>query len=165
MVQLLLTTPEVQQALVSAERFQARYRCEIPAAYVEHLVQLIQQAVDFYQNIDADQPWIGYLTIDESTNTVVGCCGFKGNPTDDGAVEIAYHTFPSFESRGYATAATKAMIDIAAAAPTIEWVIADTLPENNASGRVLQKCEFQKLGDYDHPEDGTVWRWQYRICR
>jgi ribosomal-protein-alanine N-acetyltransferase len=39
-------------------------------------------------------------------------------------------------------------------------VTAQTLPERNASHRILGKLAFRHLGIVDHPEDGTVWEWR-----
>jgi RimJ/RimL family protein N-acetyltransferase len=38
---------------------------------------------------------------------------------------------------------------------------AHTMPEQNASTRVLEKCGFRWLGEVVDPEDGAVWRWEY----
>ena len=37
---------------------------------------------------------------------------------------------------------------------------AQTLPERNASHRILEKLGFRHITTIDHPEDGTVWEWQ-----
>jgi RimJ/RimL family protein N-acetyltransferase len=42
-------------------------------------------------------------------------------------------------------------------------VIAHTLPEAGASGRVLEKNGFAREGDGLDPEVGTVWR--YKLAR
>jgi RimJ/RimL family protein N-acetyltransferase len=39
-------------------------------------------------------------------------------------------------------------------------VAAQTLPEHNASHRVLEKPGFECRGSLAHPEDGTVLEWQ-----
>jgi RimJ/RimL family protein N-acetyltransferase len=39
-------------------------------------------------------------------------------------------------------------------------VAAQTLPERNASHRVLEKLGFRHVETIEHPEDGTVWEWQ-----
>ena len=36
------------------------------------------------------------------------------------------------------------------------------LPEANASGRVLAKCGFRRVGEVIDPDDGVVWRWEIR---
>lgn len=37
---------------------------------------------------------------------------------------------------------------------------AHTLPERNASTRVLEKCGFTLVGEVVDPDDGVVWRWE-----
>jgi ribosomal-protein-alanine N-acetyltransferase len=39
-------------------------------------------------------------------------------------------------------------------------VRAHTLPNPNASTRVLTKCGFHRVGEVIDPEDGLVWRWE-----
>ncbi len=103
-------------------------------------------------------PWTGYLAL--SGEQIVGTCAFKAAPSD-GAVEIAYFTFPGHEGQGIATAMARQLIDIAYAADRSLKIIAHTLPERNASNAVLGKLGFLLLGDYDDPVAGTVWEWEY----
>jgi RimJ/RimL family protein N-acetyltransferase len=44
----------------------------------------------------------------------------------------------------------------------VRVVRAHTLPEENASTRVLAKCGFRQVGEMVDPEDGLVWRWEKR---
>lgn len=105
-------------------------------------------------------PWDGYLTVDSDTRAVIGACGFKGAPSPDGDVEIAYFTFPDFERRGYATTMARELIALAWRDPAVRRVLAHTLPEPNASTRVLQKVAMRFAGEVFDPEDGRVWRWE-----
>jgi RimJ/RimL family protein N-acetyltransferase len=91
---------------------------------------------------------------------VVGSAGFKGPPDDDGVVEIAYGIAPSRQGRGYATEAARALVRFAGADPRVRIVRAHTLPEPNASTKVLTKCGFVHIGGVVDPEDGPVWRWE-----
>lgn len=93
-------------------------------------------------------------------NEVVGSAGFKGPPDADGVVEIAYGVAPSREGRGYATEAAGALVRFATADERVQLVRAHTLPEENASTRVLRKCGFVHIGEVIDPEDGLVWRWE-----
>lgn len=104
--------------------------------------------------------WGGYFAVDEGTNEVVGSCAFKTPPTEDGAVEIAYFTYPGFEGRGYATGMATKLIALALSAANVTRVIAHTLPEPNASTRVLAKVGMTFVGEVMDPDDGRVWRWQ-----
>lgn len=103
-------------------------------------------------------PWTGYLAL--SGEQIVGTCAFKAAPSD-GAVEIAYFTFPGNEGQGIATAMARQLIDIAYATDRSLKIIAHTLPERNAANAVLSKIGFLLLGDYEDPVDGTVWEWEY----
>jgi RimJ/RimL family protein N-acetyltransferase len=98
--------------------------------------------------------------VDEATSEVVGSCAFKGAPTDGGTVEIAYFTYPGFEGRGYATGMAGKLIELASASPEVRRVVAHTLPEANASTRVLERVGMTFVGEVIDPEDGRVWRWQ-----
>ena len=104
--------------------------------------------------------WDGYFVVDEDSREVVGSCAFKTAPTDEGTVEIAYFTYPEFEGRGYATGMAKKLIELASDSAAVRRVVAHTLPEKNASTRVLEKAGMRLLGEVMDPEDGRVWRWQ-----
>jgi ribosomal-protein-alanine N-acetyltransferase len=106
-------------------------------------------------------PWWGsFLAMDPGNRLVVGTCSYKGPPDADGAVEIAYFTFPAYEGRGYATAMAALLTSRAGASPPARTVRAHTLPERNASVRILEKLGFAHLGQIVDPEDGPVWRWE-----
>jgi RimJ/RimL family protein N-acetyltransferase len=111
--------------------------------------------------VKAVPPWIGYLAIDTSTRIIAGTCAFKGNPNGENMVEIAYFTFPDHEGKGFATAMAHELVQIALSQPEAPTIIAHTLPQTNASTKVLQKVGMTFVGDVVDPEDGSVWRWQY----
>ena len=109
----------------------------------------------------APDPWIcGFSIFERASGAAVGSCAFKSPPDPDGVVEIAYGVDPSHQGRGYATEATQALVDYAFASGRVRRVIAHTLPEPNASTRVLAKCGFDFLGEVIDPDDGLVWRWK-----
>jgi RimJ/RimL family protein N-acetyltransferase len=106
-------------------------------------------------------PWRhGFWVIEKESGEIVGGAGFKGAPDDEGMVEIAYGIVPSREGRGYATEAARALIHFAAEDARVRTIRAHTLPEANASTRVLRKCGFERIGQVVDPEDGPVWRWE-----
>ena len=106
-------------------------------------------------------PWRhGFWVIEKSTGEIVGGAGFKGAPDGEGMVEIAYGVVPSREGRGYATEAARALIHFAAQDDRVRTIRAHTLPQANASTRVLTKCGFVQIGQVVDPEDGPVWRWE-----
>jgi len=96
----------------------------------------------------------------ESINLVIGMCGFTGPPDANGVVELAYGIAPSYQGKGYATEAAAALVGFASADPRVRIIRAHTLPERNASTRVLEKCGFSKTGEIRDPENNLVWQWE-----
>ena len=106
-------------------------------------------------------PWVfGFAVVEGARRLVVGSAGFKGEPDEDGTVEIAYGIVPLFEGRGYATEAAAALVAFAFADPRVTKIRAHTMPTQNASARVLEKLGFRRAGEVADPEDGPVWRWE-----
>ena len=92
---------------------------------------------------------------------LVGWGGFKG-PPEGGVVELGYEIAEARQGRGLATAATRAMLEEAFGDDRVAAVIAHTLPERNASNRVLEKAGFSF--DSEAEEDcEPVWR--FRLAR
>lgn len=109
----------------------------------------------------AADPWVhGFSLVRRDTGAVVGTCGFKGPPDADGAVEIAYGVDPDHRGRGYATEAAAALTAYAFTDLRVRVVRAHTLPEPNASTRVLTRCGFRPVGEVIDPDDGLMWRWE-----
>jgi RimJ/RimL family protein N-acetyltransferase len=100
----------------------------------------------------------GFSIVHRDTGRTIGGCGFKGPPVD-GVVEMAYSIDPEHQGNGYATEAAEALTNFALA-QNVRTVRAHTLPETNASTRVLTKCGFRHVGPVIDPEDGPVWRWE-----
>jgi RimJ/RimL family protein N-acetyltransferase len=164
-ISLLTIDKSLDQVLKrGAEEFAASFGTQLGNS--ETLVhEIVEQTVAMMVAVPREPPWGGYLTVDADSAMVVGTCGFKSGPSADGSVEIAYFTFPEFEGQGFATAMAEKLIALALASPGARHIIAHTLPEPNASGRILTKVGMQWLGEAHDPEDGKVWRWQYRPRR
>jgi RimJ/RimL family protein N-acetyltransferase len=109
-----------------------------------------------YREAGYEPPWIGYLVV--SDGACVGTCAFKCAPKG-GRVELAYFTFPGHEGRGLATRMCGELVALARTADPGIIVTAQTLPERNASTRVLEKTGFRFESELDHPEDGRIWEW------
>ncbi len=104
--------------------------------------------------------WVhGFAVVQRESRSVIGAASFKGAPDAEGVVEIAYGIVPDCQGRGYATEAAQALVAFAFADSRVRRVRAHTLPNSNASTRVLTKCGFHRIGEFVDPEDGPVWRW------
>jgi RimJ/RimL family protein N-acetyltransferase len=128
----------------------ADQRAQVSAAWLAQLDR--SSAID---------PWVhGFVLVAQDTGKVVGKCGFTGPPEADGAVEIAYVVEPEHQGKGYATEAAEALVHYAFKHGPARIIRAHTLPEPNASTRVLIKCGFHQTGEFNDPDDGLVWRWE-----
>lgn len=121
--------------------------------------EILGATTQLYRAVGYEPPWIGYLAIEE--DTCVGFCGFK-SPPQNNRVEIAYFTFPEYESCGVATRMAAELIRLALDKTPAVTVAAQTLPEENASTSVLKKLRFRLVDSVEHPEDGLVWEWHLR---
>ena len=129
---------------------------------------------DFYLSKDVSPQWLaqlrttsdadvwrhGFGVVHVASAQVIGAGGFKGPADSDGAAEIAYGIVPEYQGRGYATEVAAALVDFAVKSGRVRIARAHTLPEKNASTRVLTKCGFEFVGEVVDPEDGPVWRWE-----
>ena len=123
---------------------------EVSPAWVAHL-----------RSAPGPDPWtLGFAVVHRDDDRVIGSAGFKGAPDEDGVVEIAYGIVPTYERRGLATEAAKALVAFALERVDVTSIRAHTKPENGPSGRVLAKCGFQQVGEVTDQEDGLVWRWE-----
>ncbi len=118
---------------------------------------VVQMTAALYERVGFAPPWICYIAMQD--DRAVGTCGFTSAP-ENGRVEMAYFTFPEFEGRGCATMMAATLTSMAADFDRSVTVIARTLPERNASHRVLEKQGFTCIGSVESPEDGTVLEWQ-----
>ena len=110
-------------------------------------------------------PWVfGFAVIHREEQCVIGAASFKGPPDDDGVVEIAYGIVPAYQGQGYATEAASALVAFAVERVDVRMIRAHTMPDGNASMRVLVKSGFQLVGDVVDEEDGLVCRWERPIA-
>jgi ribosomal-protein-alanine N-acetyltransferase len=157
---------------MSAMHIQTRSLKLVPLTLEE--VRAMVEAMDLSEKAQLSADWLGALNASTSADPwthgfslvhrdgdiVVGKSGFKGPPSPEGAVEIAYSVVPDHQGKGYATEAAEALVAFAFDSGRVRVVRAHTLPETNASTRVLTKCGFRHIGEIIDPEDGLVWRWE-----
>jgi len=104
--------------------------------------------------------WWTYLPVEIKTNTLIGSCGYKGPPNELGMVEIGYEVAEEKRNRGFATEIAQLLIQQAFLDDSVRTIQAHTLAEENASTKVLRKCNFKFIQEVDDEEDGKVWKWE-----
>jgi RimJ/RimL family protein N-acetyltransferase len=93
--------------------------------------------------------WWTWLAAERDSRRVTGALGFGGPPDPEGAVMIGYSTYPGAERKGYASEATRALVDWALAQPDVTRVCASIPPDNWPARRVAEKVGMAIVG--------TVW--------
>jgi RimJ/RimL family protein N-acetyltransferase len=93
--------------------------------------------------------WWTWLAVERDTQRVTGALGFGGPPDAEGAVMIGYSTYPGAARHGYASEATRALVDWALAQSGVTRVCASIPPDNVAARRVAEKVGMSVVG--------TVW--------
>lgn len=121
--------------------------------------QLLSMYDDFYPKIGFNIPWVGYFVIRQ--DKIVGSCGFVGRPKD-GKVEVAYWTFKEFEGQGIASFACKELVSIAYRTDPSLTVTAKTLPEHNASTKILENNNFIFTEIVQDDKIGDAWFWTHK---
>jgi RimJ/RimL family protein N-acetyltransferase len=127
---------------------------------IEECVQILDVYPGFYQRVGFNKPWIGYFASLDG-NEIVGCGGFKGKPID-GKIEIAYATFKGYEGQGMGTEICRQLVLLSLQTDPAIRITARTLPENNASTKILRRNGFEMLGIVYDEEDGNVWEWELK---
>ena len=120
--------------------------------------EILSQTIALLARDPRPDPWGSYVV--EHDGQPVGVGAFKAAPAPSGEVEIAYMTFPAYQGRGHAGATIAALVDVALGAGARP--IAHTLPEENVSNKALRRNGFVYAGEVIDPEDGLVWRWEWR---
>ena len=108
-------------------------------------------------NAEHVAPWCGYIL--RRDGVPAGFAGFKAPPDASGTVELGYLTFPAHTGQGVASEIAASLTEIAFAQGAMS-VVAHTLPQPNASTRVLEKAGFERAGTGLDDDAGEVWRWE-----
>lgn len=109
--------------------------------------------------------WLPHLVCLPDALGAIGVVLFKGPPDAFGNVEIAYSIAPSWRCQGYGREVVQAVLDAVREVSSIQQVCAHTLPEMNASSRVLAHCGFEKVREIEDVDLGPVWRWEKSTLR
>lgn len=114
-----------------------------PALYGPRAKQFALEQLD-----DAsEQGWsFWYVTTHDKPAELVGTCGFKGRPDEQGSVEIGYSIVAAYQRLGYATEAVIRLVGWAFSHHNVHEVCAETLPHLSQSIRVLEKNGFKRSG-------------------
>jgi ribosomal-protein-alanine N-acetyltransferase len=130
-----------------------------PLSLPPAILELCMATAGLLRDLGHVPPWTGYVAV--ADHAVVGVGAFVGPPTA-GRVEIAYLTLPAYEGKGFASKTARHLVEIARSSPTTVEIFAKTMPEANASTRILERLGFEKIGVETDHEIGDAWAWLLR---
>ncbi len=150
----------LKSVIIGDEEISRLLQIKVNPGWTVYGTQVFKYVLDKLKE-DATHPqWWAYLIVLASESALVGNCGYKGRPDENGGVEIGYSVSPNYRNRGIATEAARLLVENAFSYREVNFVQAHTLAEENASTRVLSKCGFQKTGILKDEEDGLLWKWK-----
>lgn len=117
-----------------------------PPPLMEELLPMVR---DQLRSDPRSLGWWTWLAVERGSRRVTGALGFGGPPDVEGAVMIGYSTYPGADRKGYASEATRALVDWALEQPGVRRVCASIPPDNAAARRVAEKVGMEVVG--------TVW--------
>jgi RimJ/RimL family protein N-acetyltransferase len=88
-----------------------------------------------------------------------GCCGMKPVPDDDTRFEIGFHFLPAFWGAGYASEASRAVIDYAASHFGLTELFAGHHPDNASSRVLLTRLGFAQISEHFFARTGLQHPW------
>lgn len=151
----------LEEALTSNDHLAEHLNITVPENWSEFGNSALNYALAQI-NSESETGWWTYLPVHKEDNKLIGSCGYKGRPDENGAVEIGYEIKEDYRNRGLATELAKALIQQAFAQEEVKTVQAHTLGEMNPSSRVLSKCGFVKTAELNDEDHGTIWKWELK---
>ncbi|MDO4263397.1 MAG: GNAT family N-acetyltransferase [Deinococcus sp.] len=107
---------------------------------------------------ETDQVRGSFAVVEQASRQAIGLLGTKHAP-EQGRVEIGYGLTEVGRGQGYATEAVSALLDHLRGWPEVQTVLAETLPDNRPSIRVLEKNGFVLTGQRTDSADGELLCW------
>ncbi|MNG26817.1 hypothetical protein D3C84_1118560 [compost metagenome] len=89
---------------------------------------------------------------------MIGDLCIVGEPNADGEIEIGYGTYDEFQGNGFMTEIVGGIIEWAKAQQIVKAIIASTDKANTASFKVLEKNNFNKIGETE-----TLINWKLEV--
>lgn len=159
-MRLINCDEEIIRAILESDSAVAKLlNINVATSWTENDGRFFQSVLEKITSSPDEKIWWTYLPILKSENLLIGSGGYKGKPDENGRVEIGYEVALHYRKRGLATEMAEALIDFAFRNESVSTVIAHTLPEENASVKVLRKCGLQLMGEDREDGGEREWRW------
>lgn len=124
----------------------------------------MSDVLPFIRESIGDRPdeakWWAWFAIRRDDRRPIGSSGFGGRPNEDGTIYMGWSVYPEVEGLGYATEATRVLVEWVLQQDGVERVQATVPVGHIASIRVAEKSGFRQIGEAKNPEVGTVLVWE-----
>ncbi|MEN8788745.1 MAG: GNAT family N-acetyltransferase [Flavobacteriaceae bacterium] len=141
----LYSIPEVQ-----------KYTGEDVITNLEGIHQIIKEKINDYELYGYGR-WVAIL---KDGQQFIGWAGLAYLP-EFGEIDLGYRFLPEYWGAGFATEASKAILNYGFNKLKLEKIIAIAMKENKASIRVMEKAgmQFDKFAPYEPGGEDFVWYW------
>jgi ribosomal-protein-alanine N-acetyltransferase len=100
--------------------------------------------------------WGVWAFVQRDSGRVIGAGGCGAGPDANGVILFGYSIYPEHQRRGYATEASRALVEWYFSDPRVRIVRATVPPQHTPSIRVVEKCGLVRVGGDTDPEVGPV---------
>ncbi len=104
----------------------------------------------------------GWVIARKEDMLIIGDAGFKGEPDENGEIEIGYGFVKSQRGKGYGYEAVKALIEWGLEQKNVKKIIADCLIDNIGSIRILQKVGMSEV---KRDDEMIYWEMQNTVSK
>jgi [ribosomal protein S5]-alanine N-acetyltransferase len=124
-------------------------------------IEQAQEVIAFIQQQYQDNGIGRWAVIDKSNNAFIGWAGLKLYQAEANAhsnfYELGYRFIPSYWGKGYATEASKAILDYGFNVMGLKEIFAMTDINHKASQHVLEKCGMSYIEDFELDGEMAAW--------
>lgn len=123
-----------------------------PPLFDEDLPSFLERMDDAPEDLG----WWVWLMRRVEDGAAVGVCGLGGRPDPDGVVSLGYSVYPVHERCGFATEASRALVEWALAQQGVTRVRATVTVDNAPSIAVARKLGMREVARGRDPELGDL---------
>jgi len=146
-LELIAATPELLRAeLTGRAQLAALLGAKTPEVWPPpfNTRETVEYTLRFLEGGSDRAGWMSWYYVRKADRVMIGQGGYAGLPRD-GSVEVGYSVLEAHQKQGYATEATRALIDRAFSIG-VHTVTAQTMPDLLPSIRVLERLGFRYVG-------------------
>jgi RimJ/RimL family protein N-acetyltransferase len=100
--------------------------------------------------------WAVWAFMLRESGEVIGAGGCGTGPDEKGVIVFGYSIYPAQQKRGFATEASRALVDWYFTDPQVRIVRATVPPDHTPSIRVVEKCGLVRVGGDRDPKVGPI---------